>query len=69
MAGSESVAGRRKCLYRNLGEPEHFKKLLKSRRNVMKQYVALAVGLIHSRGVNRVMPVENNTVHSKGLAV
>jgi hypothetical protein len=52
-----------------LGEPEHFKKLLKSRRNVMKQYVALAVGLIHSRGVNRVMPVENNTVHSKGLAV
>jgi len=35
----------------------------------MTQYVALVVGLTHSRGVSRVMPVEDNKVHSKGLAV
>ena len=35
----------------------------------MIQYVALVVGLTHSRGVNKVMLIEDNEVHSKGLAV
>jgi hypothetical protein len=45
------------------------KKLRKNGQNVMTQYASLAVGLSHSRGVGRVMPVENNSVHSKGLAI
>ncbi len=45
------------------------RKLLKIGKNVMKQYVALAVGLTHSRGVDIVMGVESTKAHSKGLAV
>ncbi len=67
MTGFKSVAGRRKCLHWNLGEPGSFKETAEDRKTVMKQYVSLAVGLTRSRGVNRVMPVENNSVHSKGL--
>ena len=37
--------------------------------NAMMLYVTLVVGPTHSRGVNRVMSVEDNKVHSKGLAV
>jgi hypothetical protein len=37
--------------------------------NAMKLYVTLVVGPTHSRGVNRVMSVEGNEAHSKGLAV
>jgi hypothetical protein len=35
----------------------------------MIQYVALVVGPVHIRGVNSLIAVENNEVHSKGLAV
>ena len=35
----------------------------------MTQYVASVVGLTHSRGVNKVMLIEGNEAHSKGLAV
>lgn len=38
-------------------------------KQVMIRYVTLVVGLTHSRGVNRVMPVEDIKIHSKGLAV
>ena len=34
----------------------------------MTQYVALVVGLTHSRGVNKVTLIEGNGAHSKGLA-
>ena len=36
---------------------------------VTRRYGILAVGLAHSRGVSRVMPVEDNKVHSKGPTV
>ena len=45
------------------------RKLLKIGKNVMTQYVALAVGLTHSRGVDIVMGVASTKAHSKGLAV
>ena len=69
MAGSKSVAGRRKCLYRNLGEPKCFEEAVKEAEEVMRQYVISVVGPTRIRGVNRVMSIENvNIVHSKGLA-
>ena len=33
VAGSESVAGRRKCLHWNLGEPGNFKEAVEKRKN------------------------------------
>ena len=44
-------------------------KLLKSGKNVMRQYATLAVGLTHIRGVGIRKVVESNKAHSKGLAV
>ena len=67
--GSESVAGGRKCMCRNLGEPKCSKEAAEGAENAMKLYVTLVVGPTHSRGVNRVMSVEGNEAHSKGLAV
>jgi len=34
----------------------------------VREEFAKVVGLIHSRGVNRVMPIEVEKDHSKGLA-
>ena len=69
-AGSKAVAGRRKRFVSELGRTRVFSRSCgKAEQNAMTRYVALVVGLSHSRGVNRVMPVENNKVHSKDLAV
>ncbi len=54
---------------RNLGEPKCSKEAAERAENAMKLYVTLVVGPTHSRGVNRVMSVEGNEAHSKGLAV
>ena len=70
MAGSKSVAGRHKRFVSELGRTKAFQgSRRRTEQNVMTRYVALVVGPVHSRGVNRVMPVEGNTLHSKGLAV
>jgi hypothetical protein len=51
-----------------LGRAKGFQEAVEEQKNAMTQYVALAVGLTHSRGVNRVMPIESKKAHSKGLA-
>ena len=56
------------CLCRNLGEPECFVEAVEEAEEATTRYVAPVVGPTCSRGVGRVMPVEDNVVHSKGLA-
>lgn len=46
------------CLYWNLGEPEHSSKSISETEEVTDNTKVSVVGLIHSRGVSRVMPVE-----------
>ena len=43
-------------------------KLYRKLKRLLLQYVAQVVGPTRTRGVDRVMPVENIGVHSKGLA-
>ena len=53
-----------------LGRTEAFRtEADKEAEEVTNQYGVSVVGLTHSRGVNRVMFVEGNGVHSKGSAV
>ena len=53
-----------------LGRTEAFRmEAAKEAEEVTKWYGVSVVGLTHSRGVNRVMSVEDNEVHSKGSAV
>jgi len=40
-----------------------------ARAEEVRQELTKVVGLIHSRGVNRVMPIEVEINHSKGLAI
>ncbi len=68
--GSKSVAGKRTV---HIGTWENRSVLNRSIQGVeetTRMYGASVVGLTHSRGVNRVMPVEPSlSGHSKGLAV
>ncbi len=67
--GSESVAGKRTvCVgtWENRSVP---KGSCQGAEKVTRRYDVSVVGLTHSRGVNRVMSVEDNGVHSKGSAV
>ncbi|MCG7853633.1 MAG: hypothetical protein MIO92_14030 [Methanosarcinaceae archaeon] len=53
-----------------LGRTEAFgKEADEEAEEVTNQYGVSVVGLTHSRGVNRVMSVADNGVHSKGSAV
>ena len=70
MAGSKSVAGRHKRFVSELGRSEGFHGSCdRVKQNAMTQYVSLEVGSVRSRGVNRVIPVEDTKVHSKVLTV
>ena len=62
MSGSKSVAGKRKCLYWNLGEPKRSKRSFQKVEEAMRKYGDSVVGLARSRGVNRVMPIESSDV-------
>ena len=66
--GSESAAGKR-TVYGGTWENQSIPRSCKRAEDVIMQYVTLVVGLTHSRGVNKVMLIEDNKVHSKGLAV
>ena len=70
MAGSKSVAGRHKRFVLELGRTKVFQGSCgRAKQNAMTQYAALVVGPVHIRGVNSLIAVGNNIVHSKGLAV
>lgn len=70
MAGSKSVAGRHKRFVSELGRTKVFHgSCERAEQNAMTQYVALVVGPVHSRGVNRLISVEGSKAHSKELAV
>ncbi|MFC1584252.1 hypothetical protein ACFL5V_01750 [Fibrobacterota bacterium] len=66
--GSESVAGKR-TVHIGTWENQSISGSCRRTEDVMMQYAALVVGLTHSRGVNKVMLIEDKKVHSKGLAV
>ena len=51
-------SGQTNCVCRNLGEPKCFEKAVDTVEETVMRYVALVVGLIHSRGVDGAMPVE-----------
>ena len=70
MPGSKSVAGRRKMFVSELGRTKVFHGSCgRAKQNAMTLYVALVIGPVHIRGVNSLTAVEDNKVHSKGLAV
>lgn len=51
-----------------LGRTNTFQEAVAEAEEVTMQYAVLVVGLTRSRGVSRVMPAEDLTIHSKGLA-
>ena len=70
MSGSKSVAGER-TVYVGTWENQSVPKgSFQKAEEVKREYDVLVVGLIRSRGVNRVMPIESQRRrHSKGSAV
>ena len=56
------------CLFWNLGEPCKFLNVALGTEEVREQFCKV-VGLVDSRGVNRVMPIEVIFNHSKRLAI
>ena len=66
MPGSKSVADKLTVCVGTWESQNVPRKPKKSRAKVMRRYVVLAVGLTHSRGVNRVMPNENNKFTRRG---
>lgn len=55
----------------NLREPMFFR-FINASKELKRRRISdatLVVGLAHSRGVNRVMPIEGTSAHSKGLAI
>ena len=66
--GSKSAAGKR-IVYSGTWENQGVPRSCKRAEDAIIQYVILVVGLTYSRGVNKVMLIEDNKVHSKGLAV
>jgi len=70
VSGSKSVAGKRIDFIGTWENRDVPAPRIRGIEEVTKDsYVVSVVGLIHSRGVNRVMPIENDKVHSKGLAI
>jgi len=60
VAGSKSVAGRHKRFTLELGRTKVFQlSPCEAKQNATEGYVTLVVGLIRSRGVNKVMLIEN----------
>ena len=70
VSGSESVAGKRTVYVGTWENRSVPKGSCQGAEKATKQYGVSVVGLIHSRGVGRVMPVESRlTRHSKGSAL
>ena len=66
--GSKSVAGKR-TVYNGTWENQIvFKRSSYEIEEMTKEYVDLVVGLTHSRGVNRVMPVEFQVETLEGVS-
>ncbi len=67
--GSESVAGKQTVYigtWENRSVPQG---RFQEAEEATRRYDVSVVGLIHSRGVNRVMPIEFSNGHSKGLTI
>jgi len=67
---SKSVAGKRIDFIGTWENQNVSQESRQEAEEVMRRYGVLVVGLTHSRGVGRVMPIEvKKESHSKGLAV
>lgn len=61
MPGSQSVAGKRTVYIGTWENQTVSKGSFQGAEKATREYVGLVVGLTHSRGVNRVMPVERGS--------